>query len=576
MIMDEGQYLAAVGRKLPAAERVLVFAPHPDDEIIGCGGAMALLRGGGAEVTVVIVTDGARGGSDRENLPARRAAESRQAAAVLGVSAPLFWNYPDRGLVYGEELIERIAAQVRGSGADLVFLPAPTEIHPDHQSLALAGAEAVRRLAGRIHVAFCEIGAPLSNPNLLIDITPVQKRKREALTCFASQLREQPYAERAHGLNLFRALHLGAEAESAEAFVLAAASQLNRGLTELFSGMPAYRRRLGFAAFPEDIPLVSIVVRSMDRPTLTDALDSLSRQTYGHAEVVVVNAKGGEHSPLGEWCGRFPLRLINQGGEPLSRGRAANQGMEDCHGVYLGFLDDDDTLDPDHISPLVAALQASSGEVVAYSGVRGLRRNDPEGKVLKTFAETKASFPKLLLGNFIPIHAPLFPASLRERGLAFDESLEVYEDWDFWLQAARLVPFVFTNQVTGNYFQGGESEVSPLYLNRDVVRLAKRRFFCKWLDLVSPEEFVDAAEHHQEAVSDEKTRWLDACKKLAESEAVSATLEGRLHQAAEDMKKQQFLLDELLSSRSWRMTAPLRELRRCLRSILRHRTKTVS
>ena len=50
MIMDEGQYLAAVGRKLPAAERVLVFAPHPDDEIIGCGGAMALLRGGGAVV----------------------------------------------------------------------------------------------------------------------------------------------------------------------------------------------------------------------------------------------------------------------------------------------------------------------------------------------------------------------------------------------------------------------------------------------------------------------------------------------------------------------------------------------
>lgn len=69
------------------------------------------------------------------------------------------------------------------------------------------------------------------------------------------------------------------------------------------------------------------MVRSMDSETLGDALDSISLQTYANIEVVVVNVKGGAHSDLGDFCGRYPLRLINVDGEPLSRGTAANTGL---------------------------------------------------------------------------------------------------------------------------------------------------------------------------------------------------------------------------------------------------------
>src|SRR3990167_10533026 len=101
------------------------------------------------------------------------------------------------------------------------------------------------------------------------------------------------------------------------------------------------------------MPLVSVLVRSMDRPSLHEALDAVALQTYPHVEVVVVNARGGEHAALGTSCGRFPLRLVNAGGSPLARPAAANAALDAARGDWLIFLDDDDSMDPDHLERLV-------------------------------------------------------------------------------------------------------------------------------------------------------------------------------------------------------------------------------
>ena len=591
MIAQESDILSRQITTLPDAKRVLVLAPHPDDEVFGCGGIVALLRDQGAAITLIVVTDGAAGGENRDgSLAVSRADESRAAATLLGLSEPVFWGYPDRGLVYGEKLIERLSEVMLSVGADLVLLPSPTELHPDHQALALAGAEALRRQGGSRRAAFYEINIPLPNPNLFIDISSVAEQKMAAMACFTSQLQQQPYDKRIEGLNRFRSYFLGAKVASAEAFLLVEATALTPGLITLFEGPLAHRHRLGFAASGEDLPLVSIIVRSMSRPSLARALDSLALQTWPNLEVIVVNAKGGEHGPLPDQCGPFPLRLVNQGGERLSRSSAANAGLAACRGVYLGFLDDDDSMDPDHIFHLVEALQSRSKSCVAYAGVRGISCSGRQESIME-FREPGVDFIRLLLGNILPIHAVLFPSDLLKRGSCFDESLEIYEDWDFWLQLARQAPFVFVDRVSATYYTGGDSAVG-LAAGGDtaITRQATERLLAKWLNLLQPAELGAIADRHhyikqslltkqaalQHQVA-EREVWIadrDAWIKAQDSRIndLGKTMAAQAADFSHALATQEAHLASLYASRSWRASAPLRwgaQKARRIRQIMR-------
>jgi LmbE family N-acetylglucosaminyl deacetylase len=207
---------------LPAAQRVLVLAPHPDDEVFGCGGAAALLARRGAAVRVVILTDGAGlagSESEREAIVAQRRQESIAASAVLGLAEPVFWGLPDRSLANQSGLSERIDALL--TDVDLVLAPNLTEIHPDHVSTARALLNAIRSCvtaeAALPELLLYEVGA-LSAPDCLIDVTSVWPLKRQAMQCFASQLVLQDYARHIEGLNAFRTYTLGPEVSHAEAY----------------------------------------------------------------------------------------------------------------------------------------------------------------------------------------------------------------------------------------------------------------------------------------------------------------------------------------------------------------------
>ncbi|TRZ70654.1 MAG: glycosyltransferase [Rhodocyclaceae bacterium] len=560
-------------------QRVLVLAPHPDDEVFGCGGTLCLLAAAGARISIIIVSDGALGG-ESSGLVEIREAESRAAAQVLGYPAPTFWRLPDRGVRYGEGLVVRILAAIESQNADLVLAPAITEVHPDHQAIAMATAEAMRRLGGNLRLALFEISAPLL-PNSLVDISAVETRKLEAMKCFRSQLTEQPYDERIAALNRYRAYPLGPKAIAAEAFLIAEAASLEKGVSALCESAPARRHRLGFAVNSSDIPLVSIIVRSMDRDTLGEALESVALQTYDNVEVLVVNAKGGEHAAPGDHCGRFPLRIVNQGGMSLSRPQAANAGLDAARGAYLALLDDDDTLDPDHLGHLVAAMQAGNGAIVAYAGVRCIDRNDSERKISRIFGEPLESRAQLLAGNFIPVHAPLFPRHVLEHA-RFDETLESYEDWDFWLQLAEQARFVYVNRVTATYFTGGTSGVSPQAPDWDAVRRATRALYAKWM-LSTPDEFKAICDLYHRSRSEllgsqaEVTRLdhlvretnahlNDALARLTELQTVGteeriALLERELAESRLHRDKAIQQLHEVFSSSSWKSTEPMRLLR---------------
>src|SRR5262249_42141917 len=110
------------------AETVLVIAPHPDDESLGCGGMICLHRERGDVVHVVFLPSGERS-SDKEpaeNIRSLREAESQRACEILGVSGTDYFRLPDLGLPAN---IERAALQLRpvleSRSADIVYLPHP-------------------------------------------------------------------------------------------------------------------------------------------------------------------------------------------------------------------------------------------------------------------------------------------------------------------------------------------------------------------------------------------------------------------------------------------------------------------
>lgn len=226
------------------ARRLLVLAPHPDDEVLGCGGLIAATLAQGAEVQVVIVSDGGQGGD-----AAQRERESIAAADVLaGGRARLeltFWRLPDRGLATVAGLAQRLRGLVSSSAADCVLLPSPFEIHPDHRALCLAGLQALRDAERGSDLLFYEVGQPLM-PDVLVDITAQFERKRAALRCFTSQLAVQAYDEQVLGLNRFRAYTLGPAVSHAEAFRRVPHAELRRGLDAVLQGFDTgLRARFG-------------------------------------------------------------------------------------------------------------------------------------------------------------------------------------------------------------------------------------------------------------------------------------------------------------------------------------------
>ena len=197
--------------------RVMVFAPHPDDEIFGCGGALIQHVQDQDPIQVVVVTDGALGGG-LENLAEIRASESESAARLLGYPPPIFLGYPDRGLMPDDEaLIQRFCSLISDFRADIVYVPSFWEIHPDHRVVSHAVINALRLMEQPDGCFLYEVGVPL-RPNHLLDITLHQGGKWRAMGCFESQLQMQDYRRHIEALNVYRSYTLGGDCRLAEAY----------------------------------------------------------------------------------------------------------------------------------------------------------------------------------------------------------------------------------------------------------------------------------------------------------------------------------------------------------------------
>jgi glycosyltransferase involved in cell wall biosynthesis len=294
-------------------------------------------------------------------------------------------------------------------------------------------------------------------------------------------------------------------------------------------------------------PLASVIVRSTGRRELSEALDSVAAQTYPRIEVVVVDALGSGHPGVARTCGPFPLRTFSSG-RRLRRSEAANAGLGEARGSYLILLDEDDWFLPNHVVALVAALEQSPQAPVAYTGVRVV---GPE-RVAGGTINAPYSAAALRSGNYIPVHAALFRRSMVDVGLRFDESLDAFEDWDFWLQLSRQGAFVHVNQISACYRSGGMSGVGVAANGRRQTE-GRERVYAKWQTLWTAADLNEMGEERNQQASRLHGLTLRDEATLAEQEARIQTLEGQLV--------------AITRSRSIALTRPLRLLKPTLKKL---------
>jgi LmbE family N-acetylglucosaminyl deacetylase/glycosyltransferase involved in cell wall biosynthesis len=436
---------------------LLALAPHPDDEIFGCGGALAQAAAAGAEICVVIVTDGAAQGE-----AAARRAESLEAAKRLGLPEPRLWDLADRSLAPDDDdLRERLYTLLLEVKPRMILVPSPAELHPDHRALTLAVYRLLQQAmpGSELHeavqssrLAAYEVSAVL-RPNLLIDVTHEWDEVVSAAQAFESQLQQLPYLEVLQGTASTRRLTLPTPVKWAEAYhVVDLRYVRNHSASEWAAaqGPSTELEDIGNAAN------LDVVIRTRNRPhLLNDALASVLAQACLPARILVVNDGGAAVDEIcaqaDERCQLDLIQLDSSGG----RSAAAQLGLERATASHVVFLDDDDLFFPEHL--LVLGRAVARGITVPYTdAVQGIWKSGESDGKLEPVARHRTfgggfDPARFKLVNHIPLPCVAIPRELALKVGGFNAKLDLYEDWDLLLRLADQTPLVHLPVLTCEY-----------------------------------------------------------------------------------------------------------------------------
>ena len=237
---------------------------------------------------------------------------------------------------------------------------------------------------------------------------------------------------------------------------------------------------------------ISVIIRSMGRSCLAESIASAANQAIDDLEIIVVDALGKDHPELPDGSGPARIRLITTGAS-LSRPAAANVGLSAAQGDLLIFLDDDDLFLEGHLSGLRNTLLTHPEAPACYTGVRLI---DAAGNELDVYNAPFNSI-NLLGNNAFPINSVLFRRSA-VLDCEFDETLDIYEDWDFWLQLIRKGPFVHHDAVTALYRVGLSQSGLNIAANNHLRWTGRNSVYQKWKMICSGEEwnaFIESKLH---------------------------------------------------------------------------------
>ena len=188
----------------PQGKRILVLAPHPDDDVFGAGGTLLKSIRAGAKVKTVCITSGEQKGA--AEIAAVREKETRNAAHVLKNEVE-FWQYPARTWRVEEAIEDRLRIAVAQWNPDTVFLPFLADDHEDHRRTSELLDQAFKDASPSCEIWAYQVYSTVL-PNVIVDITDVKEEKLRLVAMHKSQMAHRDWVHYISGLNAFNSRFL--------------------------------------------------------------------------------------------------------------------------------------------------------------------------------------------------------------------------------------------------------------------------------------------------------------------------------------------------------------------------------
>lgn len=209
------KYSTPLEEKLPG-KKVLLLAPHPDDEAIGCGGTINkhLVLNQGITKLIFITKD-----TDI------RIEEAKMATATLNITDFEFWDFEVDKLNEKKELLaNKLFNVINDYKPEIVFIPFLLDNHKDHRATNDAIAECLKKLKSEFLIYAYPVWLPVF-PNVLIDISDVWQVKKSAIECYQTQLATRDYVALAEGLAKYWAIIKGRGLKYVESYFRATSTE---------------------------------------------------------------------------------------------------------------------------------------------------------------------------------------------------------------------------------------------------------------------------------------------------------------------------------------------------------------
>lgn len=321
-----------------------------------------------------------------------------------------------------------------------------------------------------------------------------------------------------------------------------------RSLARALRGDPAQAGRPG---------RLDVVVRTVEGRLdyLKDALYSLVGLTYPAVRAIVcVDSSSDAYADavrelVGHFAGLLELTVTVVPPHQAQRGRPLNWGLDQARGEYLAFLDDDDVYYPSFGDRLIGCLKENPQATVAYGigqVVRG-EATDSGFRALTHLKQYDESFDRarLFLENYIPINTLVVRrAAIMEAGIRFDESLPVYEDWAFLRELAARFEFKFVN-----------AAISEYRLRTDGSNAVPEGSEERW-------ERAAVQVRDRYAAQTVRLRAEELATLARRAGPTHTQLQAEINALRAQLAEAETLNHQLLTSRSWKLTRPLRRLLR--------------
>lgn len=201
-------------------KKILVFSPHPDDDIIGCGGSIAKHKKNGHDISIAYMTSGDSGSLEysKKELVKLREKEASKAAEILGVTKLHFLRNSDGYLTHDQKNLIQLISLIRKEQPDIVYIPHHADAHSDHiithelvvEAVKRAGWSCFQECPGKpwnVQTILCyEVWTPLQEVSYSEDISEFMELKLKALRQHASQLSRTKFDDAIQGLNRYRSV----------------------------------------------------------------------------------------------------------------------------------------------------------------------------------------------------------------------------------------------------------------------------------------------------------------------------------------------------------------------------------